>query len=151
MKLQLDEIDRRIINRLQHGLPVCDRPFLEAAREFRIEEQDLLERLARLKSNGVLSRVGPMYNAARIGGGLSLCAMMVPNGEFEKVSAVVNSFPETAHNYERDHAFNMWFVLATETPERVGDVVTAIERLTNIKVLNLPKQEEYFVGMKVDA
>lgn len=151
MKPQLDEIDRRIVNRLQEGLPVCERPFRAAATELGLAEDDLLDRLRRLKANGFLSRVGPMFNAARIGGGLTLCAMAVPASDFERVAAIVNDFPEVAHNYERDHAFNMWFVLATETPERIGEVLGEIERLTNIKVLNLPKLEEYFIGMKVDA
>jgi DNA-binding Lrp family transcriptional regulator len=151
MKPQLDEIDRRIVNRLQDGLLVCGRPFLAAAMELGLAEDDLLDRLRRLKANGFLPRVGPMFNATRIGGGLTLCAMAVPVGDFERIATIVNGFPEVAHNYERDHAFNMWFVLATETAERVDEVIAEIERLTNIKVLNLPKQEEYFIGMKVDA
>jgi len=151
MKPQLDDIDRRIVNRLQGGLSICERPFAEAASELGIVETDLLERLRRLISNGVLSRFGPMFDASRIGGGLTLCAMAVPAAEFDQVAAIVNSFPEVAHNYERDHRFNMWFVLATETPERAGEVANEIERLTNIKVLNLPKLEEYFIGMKVEA
>jgi DNA-binding Lrp family transcriptional regulator len=151
MRSQLDEIDRRIVNRLQDGLPVCERPFLAAAAELGIAEDDLLGRLRRLKTNGVLSRVGPMFNADRIGGGVTLCAMAVPAEDFERVAAIVNAFPEVAHNYEREHVFNMWFVLATETPERVVEVLDEIERLTDIKALNLPKHEEYFIGMKVDA
>jgi DNA-binding Lrp family transcriptional regulator len=151
VKPPLDDIDRRIVNRLQDGLPVCERPFLAAAEELGIAEDDLLDRLRRLKATGFLSRIGPMFNVARIGGGLTLCAMAVPAADFEQVAALVNGFPEVAHNYERDHAFNMWFVLATETPERIGEVLNEIERLTNVKVLNLPKQEEYFIGMKVEA
>jgi siroheme decarboxylase len=92
-----------------------------------------------------------MFNAARIGGGLTLCAMAVPAPDFERVAAILNRFTEVAHNYERDHDFNMWFVLATEALERVDDVLGEIERLTDIKVLNLPKLEEYFIGMKVEA
>jgi DNA-binding Lrp family transcriptional regulator len=151
MMPQLDAIDRRIVNRLQDGLPVCERPFLQTGEELGIAEDELLSRLRRLKSNGILSRIGPMFDAARIGGGLTLCAMMVPASEFERVAAVVNGFPEVAHNYERDHAFNMWFVLATETPKRIAEVLGEIEGLTGLKVLNLPKLEEYFIGMRVEA
>lgn len=151
MKQQIDAIDRRIINHLQDGLEVCDEPFAAPAAEIGITVDDLLARLARLKAIGVLSRIGPMFNAARFGGGLTLCAMAVPEADFECVAEIVNAFPEVAHNYEREHAFNMWFVLATEQPERVNAVLEDIERLTGVKVLNLPKLDEYFIGLRVEA
>lgn len=151
MKPQLDDIDRQLVNLLQDGLEICDEPFAAPANALGIPVTDLLARLARLKSIGVLSRIGPMYNAERMGGGLSLCAMAVLPDDFERVAAIVNGFPEVAHNYEREHAYNMWFVLATESPERTLEVNAEIERLTGVKVLNLPKLDEYFVGMKVEA
>ena len=151
MKPQLDAIDRRIINRLQDGLDICDEPFAAPATEIGITVDDLLARLTRLKSVGVLSRVGPMFNSSRLGGGLTLCAMSVPEAGFDSIAAIVNTFPEVAHNYRREHAFNMWFVLATETPGRIGEVLVEIEHLTGIKVFNLPKLEEYFIGLKVEA
>jgi DNA-binding Lrp family transcriptional regulator len=98
-----------------------------------------------------LSRFGPMYHAERLGGGLSLCAMRVPEAEFEQVADQVNAFQEVAHNYARDHAFNIWFVLATETPGRIDEVVAEIEKTTGYRVYNLPKQEEYFVGLKFEV
>jgi DNA-binding Lrp family transcriptional regulator len=151
MTQTLGETDRAIVNRLQDGLPVVDEPYRLVAAELGIEEDDLIARLARLASAGVLSRIGPMYNAARFGGGLTLCAMAVPVARLEEVASIINAFPEVAHNYAREHRFNMWFVLATETEERIAAVIAEIERLTDIKVLNLPKLEEYFIGMKVAA
>jgi DNA-binding Lrp family transcriptional regulator len=151
VKPALDADDRALVNRLQDGLPLVPEPFAAVAAELGLGEDDVLARLARLKSLGVLSRIGPMYNAARFGGGLSLCAMAAPLDRFETVAAIVNAFPEVAHNYARDHRLNMWFVLATETEADIGRIIAEIERLTDIKVLNLPKLEEYFIGLKVDA
>jgi DNA-binding Lrp family transcriptional regulator len=151
MKPVLDQTDRAIINRLQDGLAICERPFAAAAAEIGITEEDLLSRLQSLISAGVLSRVGPLYNAARFGGELTLCAMCVPPERFEEAASIINAMPEVAHNYQRAHHFNMWFVLATETPERAEAAISAIESLTDIKVFNFPKQEEYFIGMRVEA
>jgi len=92
-----------------------------------------------------------MYHAERLGGGLTLAAMQIPSHDFERVAAIVNAFPEVAHNYAREHALNMWFVLATETPERIDQVIAAIERDTGYPVHNLPKQEEFFVGLRFEA
>jgi DNA-binding Lrp family transcriptional regulator len=110
-----------------------------------------MRRLAALLDSGTLSRFGPMYHAERLGGGLTLAAMQVPPEDFERVAEIVNAFPEVAHNYAREHALNMWFVLATETPERIGQVIAAIERDTGYKVHNMPKQEEFFVGLRFEA
>ena len=93
----------------------------------------------------------PHYHAERLGGGLTLAAMQVSPEDFERVAAIVNAFPEVAHNYAREHALNMWFVLATETPERIDQVIAAIERDTGYKVYNMPKQEEFFVGLRFEA
>lgn len=143
----MDEIDRRIINRLQGGFPLSERPYREAADWFGISEEELIERLQRMLEDRRLSRFGPMYHAEKLGGGLSLCAMAVPEEKFEEVAGQVNAFPEVAHNYARDHQLNMWFVLATETPERIDEVLAEIEAATGYKVYNMPKQEEFYVGL----
>jgi DNA-binding Lrp family transcriptional regulator len=104
-----------------------------------------------LLTNGTLSRFGPMYHAERLGGALTLAAMQVPRARFEEVAAIVNALPEVAHNYARDHALNMWFVLATETPGRIDEVIVAIEQATQLRVYNFPKQEEFYVGLKLEA
>ena len=146
----MDDIDRRIINRLQGGFPVCERPYRVAAAELGIGEEELIRRLQKLLDDGLLSRFGPMYHAEKLGGGLSLCAMAVPEERFDRVAEQVNAFPEVAHNYARDHKLNMWFVLATETPERIDEVLAEIEAATGYKVYNMPKQEEFYVGLRFE-
>jgi DNA-binding Lrp family transcriptional regulator len=147
----VDGLDRAIVNALQGGFPVCERPYAEAAARLGTSEEELLARLARLRADGVLTRFGPMYHAERLGGALTLAAMQVPAADFERVAALVNAHPEVAHNYERDHAFNMWFVLATETAKRVAEVIGAIERETGLRVYDMPKLEEFYVGLRFEA
>ena len=147
----LDQIDRNIVNRLQDGFPLCDRPYAVVAEALGIDEQDLLSRLERLLQERVLTRFGPMYHAERMGGGLSLAAMKIPEEEFDRVADIVNAMPEVAHNYARDHALNMWFVLATETPEGQRAAINKIEQATGYPVFNMPKIREYFVELKLRA
>jgi DNA-binding Lrp family transcriptional regulator len=150
-RASLTPIERDIINTLQGGFPVSERPYAEVAQGLGIGEEALIAHIESLLARGLLTRFGPMYHAERMGGGLTLAAMKVRDGDFERVAGQVNALPEVAHNYARDHAFNMWFVLATETPERVGAVIEAIERQTGYRVYNMPKQEEFFVGLRFDA
>ncbi len=143
----MDSLDRRIINELQGGFPVSERPFQEAAQRIGTSESELITRLRCMLDNGLLTRFGPLFHAEQMGGALSLCAMQVPPGRFGEVAEKVNAFPQVAHNYQRDHEMNMWFVLATETPKELDATLQAIEAATGLPVFNLPKQDEYFVGL----
>lgn len=147
----MDAVDRAIVNQLQGGFPVCDRPYAEAATTLGLTEDQLMQRLDILLENGTLTRFGPMYHAERLGGALTLAAMKVPAQDFERVTAIVNGFPEVAHNYAREHAFNMWFVLATEAPERIEQVIGEIEKAAGYRVYNMPKLEEFYVGLRFEA
>jgi DNA-binding Lrp family transcriptional regulator len=135
----MDEIDRAIVNGLQGGFPLCPRPFAAAAKKLGLGEKDLLERLRCLLAEGVLTRFGPMYDAERLG------------GDFARVAALVNAHPEVAHNYEREHRFNMWFVLATRSAADTQRIVAAIEGETGCAVMQLPRLEEYFVELRLSA
>jgi siroheme decarboxylase len=149
--VQLDDIDRAIINDYQGGFPlVCD-PYAEMGASLGIQADEVLARVTRLLEGGTLSRFGPMYHAEKMGGGLTLAALEVPEDDFERVVELVNGFDEVAHNYARDHIFNMWFVIATETPEGVARTIAGIEAATGLKVHNMPKQEEFFVGLRFEA
>jgi len=147
----IDECDRRIINALQGDFPLSDEPYREAAQALGIDEAELLARLQRLLADRVLTRFGPMFQVERMGGRFVLAAMQVPDARFEQVAAIVNTFPEVAHNYRREHAWNMWFVLATERPESVAEAIARIEAATGFAVAAFPKEREYFVEMKLDA
>jgi DNA-binding Lrp family transcriptional regulator len=147
----MNELERTLINGLQGGFPICERPYLEAAEKLGITENELIEGLRGLLDRGILSRFGPLYHAERMGGALTLAAMAVPETDFERVAEQVNAFPEVAHNYARDHALNMWFVLATERPERKAETLRAIEAATGLKVHDMPKIAEYFVGLRLEV
>jgi DNA-binding Lrp family transcriptional regulator len=147
----LDPIDRRIVNELQEGFPVCSRPYAEAAEKLGLEEGELIARLEGLLARKVLTRFGPLFNADRMGGGFLLAAIAVPEERFDDVAETVNAFPEVAHNYARTHALNMWFVIACDRPERIGQVVQEIEAATGLQVHPMPKLAEFFIDARFAA
>lgn len=146
---ELDAVDRQIIDKLQGGFPLCDRPYAQVAGRLGIGEEELLQRLERLLADKVLTRFGPMVHIERLGGAFVLAALAVPEARYDEVTALVNALPQVAHNYRREHALNMWFVLATETPAGIADAVARIERDTGLSVHAFPKEREYFVEMKL--
>ena len=147
----MDQIDRDLINGLHGGLAICERPYLDAAQRLGLSEDELLARLTRLLADGVLTRVGPLYQIERMGGAFTLAALHAPADQFEQVAQCVNALPQVAHNYARDHDLNMWFVIATETPGEIDSVIAQIERETGCSVFNFPKSREYFVELKLKA
>jgi siroheme decarboxylase len=147
----MDDTDRRIVNALQGGFPLCARPYGQAASRLGMQEHELLSRLRSLLETNVLTRFGPMYDVERMGGAFTLCAMSVPAAELDRVAARVNAHPEVAHNYERAHRFNLWFVLACRSREEIDATVASIEAETGHEVLNLPREEEFFVELRLTA
>lgn len=164
----LTVLDRHLINTLQKGLPICERPFaaiaqqlssleqsLEQENSISLEqingqtysEQQVIDSLNNLLELGILTRFGPMFDAACLGGAFTLAAIDVPAERFDEVTDIVNSFEQVAHNYERDHQLNMWFVVGTESQQEISQVITSIEQQSNLKVLNVPKLEEFYVGL----
>jgi DNA-binding Lrp family transcriptional regulator len=147
----MDARDKELINELHGGFPITARPYAPVAERLGMDEDELIERLSRLLEERTLTRFGPLYDAAKLGGAFTLAAMAVPEDRFEEVAEIVNGFPEVAHNYAREHALNMWFVVATEDPGRIDVVLSRIKARTGLDVLNMPKEQEYFLELRLPA
>jgi DNA-binding Lrp family transcriptional regulator len=146
-----DPAQRAVINGLQGGFPLTSRPFHCAGAELGLSEGELLDTIAQLVECGRISRFGPLWNAAELGGDVCLCAMAVPPERLDDVADQVNAHREVAHNYERTHALNMWFVISAERPELVTEVIARIEAETGLRVHAMPKTREFFVGFRVEV
>jgi siroheme decarboxylase len=149
--LYLDPTARAIVNGLQGEFPLTSRPFRDAGRELGLTEDELIEGVRDLTDSGALSRFGPLWNAEQIGGGVCLAAMAVPQHRFEEVTEQVNAHPEIAHNYERAHLLNMWFVISADDPRKIQQVIAEIEHETGLAVHAMPKAREFFVGFRVEV
>lgn len=143
--VQLDRRDRLLLNHAQGGFPVVSRPYAAIGEPLGMSEEEVLFRLRRLVKTGALNRFGPVLNARQMGGERTLAALRVPRERFEEVAAFISSLPTISHNYERDHDYNMWFVVSSDDEAEVEQTLETIERETGLHPLNLPALEEYFV------
>ena len=148
---ELSTVDRKILAKLQGDFPICERPYAEAAEQLGISEAELLQRIEQLLADKVLTRFGPMFQIEEMGGAFVLAALAAPEDRYDEVTALVNALPQVAHNYRREHALNMWFVLATETKDGIAEAIARIERDTGLPVYAFPKEREFFVEMKLEA
>jgi DNA-binding Lrp family transcriptional regulator len=115
----MDAKDKILINALHGGVPIEDRPYAMIGKQLGMTEEGVLKRLRALLEDRALSRFGPLYDAAKLGGAFTLAAMTVPEERFDEVVEIVNAFPEVAHNYAREHALNMWFVIGVERKRNI--------------------------------
>ena len=148
MAVELDANDKRLLNDVQDRLPLTSRPFLAVGEKLGLSEDEVIRRLRRLQDEGALSRIGPVLNTRALGGERTLAAMAVPPERLEEVAALVSSFDAVSHNYEREHRFNLWFVVSSEDPAEVRRVPTEIEVKTGLPIMELPALAEYFVGVR---
>ena len=142
----LSQLDRQLLDNYQHSFPLDPQPFAAIAEQLGISESKVIDRLGYLKRFGALSRIGPVLKPNRIGAS-TLAALAVPTEKLEQVAAIVSALPEVNHNYEREHDYNLWFVVTAPDREGVDRVLTDIEDKTGLEVLDLPMLEDYFIDL----
>ncbi|MEH6650909.1 MAG: Lrp/AsnC family transcriptional regulator [Motiliproteus sp.] len=149
--IQLDAIDRLLINEYQSGFPLCSDPYDVVGERVGVSAEQALARITAMLEDGTLSRFGPLFNIEHMGGEFTLTAMEVPVERFEEVNEIVNAYSEVAHNYERDHQLNMWFVLACESADQTQSMLDQLHQATGIRPYPFPKLQEFFIGLRFDA
>jgi DNA-binding Lrp family transcriptional regulator len=143
---ELSPLERRLLDEFQRDFPLVDAPFAAIAERLGSTEQEVIETLSRLAAQGYISRVGAVFAPRRIGHSV-LAALAVPQSRLEQVAALVSSLPEVNHNYEREHSYNLWFVVAAPDARRVDAVLDRIEQHTGLQVLRLPLLHAYHIDL----
>lgn len=148
---ELDDVDRAVLNAFQGRFPVEERPFERAAEELRrrgvdVSQGELVERVRRLDDEGYVSRFGALIDAEAIGGNTVLVATRAEPEEFDEVVEAINRRDEVAHNYERDHDLNVWFVVSVADRGEVEEVLAEVEAETGVETYAFPKLREYHLG-----
>jgi DNA-binding Lrp family transcriptional regulator len=143
---QYTDLEQHLLNDFQHGLPLSPTPYADLAEQLGVDEVTVLENLHRLQTEGAISRIGPVFRPNRLGVS-TLAAMAVPDDELETVAEIVSSFAEVNHNYEREHGFNLWFVVIATDRDALQAVLTEIEARTGYRVMDLPMLQDYFIDL----
>jgi DNA-binding Lrp family transcriptional regulator len=142
----LTELERRLMDAYQRGLPLSPTPYADMARALGTDEASVLAALERLQAQGTISRVGVVVKPRTLGAG-ALAAMAVPAKRLEEVAALVSAYPEVNHNYEREDPLNLWFVAVAPDETRLAALFDEIETRTGLRVLRLPMIEDYHIDL----
>ncbi|MDH5485404.1 MAG: Lrp/AsnC family transcriptional regulator [Gammaproteobacteria bacterium] len=136
----------KLLNNFQHDLPLSATPYADMAERLGIEEQQLLDLLSELKEQGIISRVGAVFRPNRIGVS-TLAAMAVPEHRLDEVADLISSYSAVNHNYEREHHFNLWFVVTAENQQQLDETLADMEHKSEIRILSLPMEQDYHIDL----
>ena len=148
----MDDIDIRLLNHLQEDIPIVEHPFLDIGEKLGISEDEVLNRVTALISDGVIKRVGPSINPRKIGYTSTLVAMHVPDDKIESAVDFINKYPEITHNYKRDDHFNVWFTVIASDNESINRIIDEIKKQTETDdVMNLPATRFFKLRAKFEV
>lgn len=147
----MDNVDKRLLNLLQEGLPVEYSPFLILGKKLGVSEEEIISRIEKLKSQGYIRRLGGIFNSKNLGYFSTLCAMKVPEKSIGYTAKIVNSYDEITHNYIRDDEYNMWFTIIAPSEHRIAEIIENIKKKTLVEdILNLPSSKVFKVKVALD-
>ena len=141
-----EALDFRLLNDFQKDFPLCPAPFAELAEKLGIAESAVLRLLETLRRQGKIARVGAVFAPKRIGAS-TLAAMAASPETLAAVAETVNRFPEVNHNYEREHRYNLWFVVTAGSEGRLQAALGAIEHAAGYPLLRLPLLHEFHIDL----
>lgn len=144
--LTLTALEKCLLNEYQRGFPLCTSPFAVIAEQQGVTEKEVIATLESLQQRGLVSRVGPVFAPQRAGAS-TLAALSVPDAELAQVADFVSRFEAVNHNYEREHRYNLWFVVTAPDEEQVQQVLDCIEQQTGLPVLNLPLERSFYIDL----
>ena len=145
----MDQIDKEILNIIQTDFPVAARPYAVIGEKVGISEDDAFERIMRLKDEQIIRRIGATFDSRKLHFTSTLCALKCPPEKLEEVAAIVNGFPQVTHNYERNHAYNLWFTVIAESEEKLQAILDEISERGGVdKVRSMPASR--IIKIKVD-
>src|SRR6476620_8803563 len=148
---ELDNIDKQILNDIQWTFPLVERPFLELAKEYHISEEQVIERIKKLKDIGIIRQISAIFDTRKLGYKSALVAFAVKENKIEDVANEINRHPGVSHNYERNHEYNLWFTLAVPPGSDLKTEIDKFSKLSGIqKTRLLPTIKLFKIGVKLE-
>ena len=139
-------LEQHLLNDYQRDMSLSATPYADMAEQLGVSEEEILQSIKSLQDRGVISRVGPVFRPNRIGVS-TLAAMAIAEQDLECVARIVSAFPEVNHNYQRDHEYNLWFVVTASSEEHLDIVLYEIEQHAEHPLMSLPMLDDYFIDL----
>ncbi len=117
----MDDLDRRLLNAVQRGVPLVREPFDQLADELDCDADELIRRLEALRGDdGVIREISAIFHAPAMGYRQALVAMRTPADRLDAAGEAAAGHPGVSHCYARDGEVNLWLTLAVSPASRLG-------------------------------
>ncbi len=147
----MDKIDKQLLDIIQSKFPIDKKPFYLLAQELDSTEEEITSRIGKLKKDGIIRRLGAVFNSKSLGYVSTLLAIKVPGQRIEEVANLINSYDGVTHNYLRNHDYNIWFTLTASSEKKLKSIIEEIKTKTGISdLLFLPATKLFKIGVKFD-
>jgi len=145
----VDKIDKQLLDIIQSGFPIVERPFQALAKELSLTEEEVIFRLNKLKREKIIRRIGAIFNSKSLGYVSTLLAMKIPEQRIEEVANIINGYNGVTHNYLRNYDYNLWFTLTASSEKKLHSIIEEIKNRTGISdLLYLPATKLFKIGVK---
>lgn len=105
----VDDADRRLLAAIQPGLPLASRPYAELGARLGLAEDEVIARLARLKQQGVIRRLGVVVRHHEVGYGANAMVVWdVPDAEVSALGRCLAGFDFITLCYRRPRRLPQW-------------------------------------------
>jgi DNA-binding Lrp family transcriptional regulator len=128
----MEETDKKILNILQKEFPLTEEPFSTVAKKCGIREEEVLARVQKMKNDGIIRRIGAVFDGAKLGRVSTLCAARVPEEKIELFVKKVNANKNVTHNYRRDDEYNIWFTVSAASAKELEDFLDEVKEKTGV-------------------
>ncbi len=139
-------LEKQLLNNYQQKLPLSLTPYADMAEDLGVSEQTVLNSLQHLQNIGAISRIGAVFKANTVGVS-TLAAMAIPVDQLNAIAKLISSYPEVNHNYEREHHYNLWFVLTARDQAQLDQVLQEMQQKTGYAILNLPMEQDFYINL----
>ncbi len=137
---------------LQTDFPVEAEPFKTVAARIGVSESEVLERVRKMKKDGIIRRIGAVFDSKKLGYASTLCAARVPESRKRDFVETVNACPGVTHNYQRSNDYNIWFTLTAPSEEELERTIKEIRRLTGVDdILSMPAVRTFKINASFEV
>jgi len=132
IKFEPTEEDKDFIRELQKDMEIIDEPFVNAAKNLGITEDELFSKMKHYESMGVLRRFAAILRHRQVGFTANgMIVWKVPEDRITSVGETLGSFPQVSHCYERptydDWPYNVFSMIHCKTHDEAYEVAKIIQ------------------------
>ena len=155
IKFEPTEEDKDFIRELQKDMEIIDEPFVNAAKNLGITEDELFSKMKHYESMGVLRRFAAILRHRQVGFTANgMIVWKVPEDRITSVGETLGSFPQVSHCYERptydDWPYNVFSMIHCKTQDEANDVAKTIQNQINVDEFRILFSSREFKKTRVE-